>query len=232
MEASGNRARGVRAFTLVELLVVMAVVATMVSLLAPALGRARLLSRRVACLANQHSIGVAVCAYAGDYDERYPLSSHSAGSIAAEGAWLVSLEPYGVIAPARVCPADEFRAAKLTSYATNDHFEPLAPGIDFSPITGKTLPGGRTRALTRMSQIPRPCATVYAVEPDAAGTVDHIHSVAWNRAEQVASAIAVTRHVGSTDFLYADGHGAAAAWKGLAGSFSAATSPFNPETAR
>jgi prepilin-type N-terminal cleavage/methylation domain-containing protein/prepilin-type processing-associated H-X9-DG protein len=220
------------AFSLVELLVVIALIAVLVSLLLPALGRSRDLAKQTQCLANEHTIGVAVTAYTNDYHEFFPLSSHTAGSLSDPGAWLATLQDYGVIPPARICPADPDRAGKLTSYATNDHLEPLAPGIDYNPVTHQTLPNGRTQALDRIGLLPRPGAVVYAVEPRGAGTIDHIHSLGWSSPAQVDAAINVRRHLGGTDFLYADGHAAPVPWATLRSGFSAATSPFDPLTAR
>src|SRR5215831_12186324 len=52
-----------RAFTLIELLVVISVIAVLISLLLPALGKARESSRRTKCLANLHSIGQSLQLY-------------------------------------------------------------------------------------------------------------------------------------------------------------------------
>jgi len=56
-----------RAFTLVELLVVIAVVVLLLALLAPALDKARAAGRTTVCLANQRQIGLAVQQYRVDY---------------------------------------------------------------------------------------------------------------------------------------------------------------------
>jgi prepilin-type N-terminal cleavage/methylation domain-containing protein len=56
-------ARTSRAFTLIELLVVISVIAVLISLLLPALGKARETSRRTKCLANMHSIGQSLQLY-------------------------------------------------------------------------------------------------------------------------------------------------------------------------
>ena len=53
-----------RGFTLVELLVVLGVVALLIGLLLPVLGRARASARATACLARLHDIGVGIHAYA------------------------------------------------------------------------------------------------------------------------------------------------------------------------
>jgi prepilin-type processing-associated H-X9-DG protein len=220
------------AFALVELLVVIGVIAVLLSLLLPAVGGARSSSKSVVCLGNLYSIGHSVLLYAGDNKDHYPLSSHTEGSLGAPGAWLQSLDEYGVIPALRLCPADPARDQRLTSYATNDHFEPLTPGIDFNPITHQPLPGGRRRALVTLSLIPRPCATVYVVEPLGDGTIDHIHSIGWSRPDQVGAVIAVTRHLGAANYLFADGHAAPISWATIQSTFSAATSMFDPETAR
>jgi type II secretory pathway pseudopilin PulG len=66
-----HRPRGA-AFTLMELLVVIATIAVLASLMMPALGRAQAMGRSSACLSNLRQIGVAWHLYLGDHGDRFP----------------------------------------------------------------------------------------------------------------------------------------------------------------
>jgi len=61
------RYRGCRAFTLVELLVVIGIIALLISILLPALNKARESSRVAACLSNLRQLGIIHQAYVADY---------------------------------------------------------------------------------------------------------------------------------------------------------------------
>lgn len=60
---SRGTGRGSRAFTLIELLLVIAIIATLVSLLLPSLAQARVAARNVVCQSNLRQLGIAIQSY-------------------------------------------------------------------------------------------------------------------------------------------------------------------------
>ena len=60
------------AFTLIELLIVIGIVALLIAILLPALGSARHAARSVACLSNLRQMGILLNAYLVDSDGRLP----------------------------------------------------------------------------------------------------------------------------------------------------------------
>jgi prepilin-type N-terminal cleavage/methylation domain-containing protein/prepilin-type processing-associated H-X9-DG protein len=69
-----------RGFTLVELLVVIGIIAVLLSLLVPTLGRVRDEAKRATCMSNLRQVGAAMLMYAADNDQTFA----SAGN---EGYW-------------------------------------------------------------------------------------------------------------------------------------------------
>ncbi|HLK61457.1 MAG TPA: prepilin-type N-terminal cleavage/methylation domain-containing protein [Chthonomonadaceae bacterium] len=66
-----------RAFTLIELLIVIAIIAILAALLFPVFGAARAHARETVCLSNLRQIGQAITLYTQDYDEVYPHAIHA-----------------------------------------------------------------------------------------------------------------------------------------------------------
>lgn len=130
------------AFTLVELLVVIALLATLAGLLLPAFGRAKESGRATVCLGNLHQIGLALQLYVQDYRNRLPYMRDKSLTTTNDlpGPDLVLSNYLGNIHVLQ-CPSDQQNLFQTTgsSYSWNsllngedaDHL--VALGMNFDP---------------------------------------------------------------------------------------------------
>jgi prepilin-type N-terminal cleavage/methylation domain-containing protein/prepilin-type processing-associated H-X9-DG protein len=88
----GNESGRGTGFTLVELLVVIGIIALLMSILLPALHRARDSARAVACQTNLRSLGQAIYLYAHNNDGFLPWGAHFAGGADVNTHWVLLLQ--------------------------------------------------------------------------------------------------------------------------------------------
>jgi prepilin-type N-terminal cleavage/methylation domain-containing protein len=117
--------RSVKTFTLIELLIVIAIIAILASMLLPALGRARAMSQKIACGNNLKQAGIALHLYVSDYDGYWPMSKVDQSY---PEHWPAKLKAYTESYNCFECPtnASEFRKNgfyeydnKVISYISN-----------------------------------------------------------------------------------------------------------------
>lgn len=204
--------RSTRAFTLVEMLVVVGILGLLAALLFPALSSAIMNGKRTASASNMRQIGLAMMSYAAENNMRLPETSHTAQY---GKTWIFELAHYlDNVDKVRICPADPQGPDRLlnngTSYTLNSFL--FVPQIDpFGQLIGEPT--------NDLKRIPTLSKTLMAfICADTVGTGagnDHTHSYNWTSWAAVLYDIApdrfttkrnADRTAGTSNYLYADGH--------------------------
>jgi prepilin-type N-terminal cleavage/methylation domain-containing protein/prepilin-type processing-associated H-X9-DG protein len=124
------------AFTLVELLVVMGLIGTLMSLLLPAVGKARAAGRATACLSNLRQMGLAWSMYTSENKGRllpYVWNTPGTPDVSWNGYWPGMLDAYAVRGEGLLCPTaqEPTNVAAGRGYGNANHAwsgRPLTPG--------------------------------------------------------------------------------------------------------
>jgi len=121
------------AFTLVELLVVIVIIAILASFATPGIGNVIERGRSVKCVSNLRQIGVAVQQYIADHDNTFPsitIANAPPAEDNAGGSALALLGPYGVTKSGLTCPSDAALGAgsSIEEYESSYLFSPVVDG--------------------------------------------------------------------------------------------------------
>ena len=139
-------------FTMVELLVVIAVISILLSLLLPAVNASRAAARRTQCQNNVRQVGLAIHQYATAFDGKMPETMHTIVDADVQKSWIYTLGPFMEnVDSIRICPDDpraEVRLQKkLTSYVLNDYTTTPGAGAAVSNLKRNRNVGHRRRKL-------------------------------------------------------------------------------------
>ena len=105
-----RRFRGALAFTLIELLVVISIIAILISILLPALAKARELANRAVCMANVRGIIQAMATYAQSNNGTFPVTPAQVG-------WpFYTNTPEGLYGTLHAPPPNTFTAESMVQY--------------------------------------------------------------------------------------------------------------------
>jgi len=118
-----------RAFTLVELLIVIGIIAILAGLLLPVLAQAKGKARRLHCQSNLRQISVGVALYADDHKERMPVvAPHELGGpqslVPASDPWLPA-RMFGGALRAEERPLNAYLESREVFRSPSDKGEPL-----------------------------------------------------------------------------------------------------------
>jgi prepilin-type processing-associated H-X9-DG protein/prepilin-type N-terminal cleavage/methylation domain-containing protein len=185
------------AFTLVELLVTVAVIAILAALLVPALRSARVFAKRSSCLSNLRQISAAFHIYANENGGLLP-PYYGVGS-SPEQLWMLRVQPYGIDGKVIFCPSDPNFGPGSTPRDPNDT---RSHSYVYNAFDELGLPLGGS---ANVWDVPSTADTVLFAEKRS----DQTDFALGYKAGEYPRVIEEKRHTHGSNYVFCDGHAAA-----------------------
>ncbi|GMU24100.1 MAG: hypothetical protein AMXMBFR13_41770 [Phycisphaerae bacterium] len=195
------------AFTLIEVLVVVAIIALLVAILLPSLSRARQQARSAMCLSNMRSMAMAVHLYANANQDRLVTVGYAhGGSVDEHAAWFNTLRHIYRDHLVAQCPSDQ-----------SPHFtqpEPVGGRLrktSFGTNWYTVAEVGGRGPYDRLGKFKRSATTIYIAELAETGQYaasDHYHAEQWftDPRRLASEQLAIDRHSRKANYAFIDSH--------------------------
>lgn len=185
-----------------ELLVTITVIVLIAAMVGVVYGRVQRQRDSVKCMNFIRQLGISTLQYAADNDMNLPVTSHQRRQ--GKKSWTITLQEYAGGKAVFRCPCDE-NATRPYTYLINDYLTPNpagAPDIDYSIL----------------SRLKMPSETILFSEASKSyANSDHFHFTDYKGRimppESFAKQVAVERHGGFANYLFADAHVETLGWE-------------------
>lgn len=204
MNHHSTRASRPAAFTLVELLVVVAVIGLLIAILLPSLGTARESSRTVVCGSNLSQAALALSVYVDEHRGWLPAAANHRDTYNRYENWFRNPDLLRTL-------GFEENPQDFTVITCPSHVDPtenvyrLAPDLDFKISYGMNVDFGSGRTYTelrrRLAEFAEPSRTMAIM--DAKPYANAIGEVGWQSCLRHCDAY---RHREAAQLVYLDGH--------------------------